>query len=210
MRWILEADSSVLRGSLVSLNDEQNGRICPKRRSNINKKDAQTYRLDISFIRTERDDTRTYPQMILSISYVRDGDGMQEPCVRSVWTYARGSRACYGACAQMVEMFSSLYLFFIFSCISFVSEYSFHKTDCKGSLFPSIHQSFLLFMQHFFAVAGNSGHTDRHLRMSMTIFSAKNSSWSTDEIGQTPTEPFGRRNLPIARAISSTRSPPFR
>ena len=56
----------------------------------------------------------------------------------------------------------------------------------------------------------NSGHTGRHLRMSMTIFSAKNSSWSTDEIGQTPTEPFGRRNLPIARAISSTRSPPFR
>lgn len=103
----------------------------------------------------KKDDTRTYPQMILSISYVRDGDGMQEPCVRSVWTYARGSRACYGACAQMVEMFSSLYLFFIFSCISFVSEYSFHKTDCKGSLFPSIHQSFLLFMQHFFAVAGN-------------------------------------------------------
>ena len=62
----------------------------------------------------KKDDTRTYPQMILSISYVRDGDGMQEPCVRSVWTYARGSRACYGACAQMVEMFSSLYLFFIF------------------------------------------------------------------------------------------------
>ena len=30
------------------------------------------------------------------------------------------------------------------------------------------------------------------------------------EIGQTPTEPFGRRNLPIAREISSTRAPPFR
>lgn len=105
----------------------------------------------------KEDDTRTYPQMILSISYVRDGDGMQEPCVRSVWTYARGSRACYGACAQMVEMFSSLYLFFIFSCISFVSEYSFHKTDCKGSLFPSIHQSFLLFMQHFFCSSRQFG-----------------------------------------------------
>ncbi len=136
MRWILEADSSVLRGSLVSLNDEQNGRICPKRRSNINKKDAQTTVWTSALSVPKEDDTRTYPQMILSISYVRDGDGMQEPCVRSVWTYARGSRACYGACAQMVEMFSSLYLFLYFPVFpSFLNVVSTKRT-AKVVFFP--------------------------------------------------------------------------
>ena len=79
--------------------------------------------------------------MILSISYVRDGDGMQEPYVRSVWTYARGSRVYCGVYALMVGMFSSLYFFFIL-IVLFAYGYSFHKTDCKGSLFRPIHQSF--------------------------------------------------------------------
>lgn len=131
------------------LNDEQNGRICPKRHSNINKKDAQTTVWTSASSVPNEEDTRTCPQMILSISYVRDGGGMQEPCVRSVWTYARGSRACYGACAQMVGMFSSLYLFFIFSYFSSFLNTVFTKRTAKVVFFNQSAKVFCVFCQTF-------------------------------------------------------------
>ena len=46
--------------------------------------------------------------------------------------------------------------------------------------------------------------------MKITIFCSKNSSWSQLSMPQVCTEPFLIRNFPIAVAIYSTKSPPFR
>ena len=46
--------------------------------------------------------------------------------------------------------------------------------------------------------------------MKMTIFPAKNSSDSQFSMDHVWTEPFLMRNLPMAFAISSARSPPLR
>ena len=125
----------------------------------------------------------TCPQMIQSVSYGHD-DGVQPiRDVRLEWTYARGSRVCYGACDQMVGMFFSLFYVFIFLGIIW---------ECKGSLFQFIYKIFY------------------HFSMKITIFSSKYGSAVHDDRGHTCKEPFLMRCFAIAVDISSARSPPFR
>ena len=125
----------------------------------------------------------TCPQMIQSISYVHDDGELPIRGVRSVWTCARGNRVCYGVCAAMVGMFFSLLLFFYIISSNW---------ECKGRNFWRNYKIFYCFS------------------MKITIFSAKNPSESQFSIPHVWTEPFLIRNFPMAFAISSTRSPPFR
>ena len=122
-------------------------------------------------------------QMIQSVSCGRDDDGQPIRDVRLEWTYARGSRVCYGACDQMVGMFFSLFYVFIFLDVIW---------ECKGSLFQFICKIFY------------------HFSMKMTIFSSKYGSDVQLETGQRWTEPLRMRCLAMALEISSARSPPFR
>jgi len=54
--------------------------------------------------RRQTDLTTTCPQMILSASCVRGGDGKRVRGDRWRWPFSHGIRACSRACVWMVEM----------------------------------------------------------------------------------------------------------
>ena len=132
--------------------------------------------------------------MILSISCGRDDGELPIHDVRLESTCARGSHACYDACAVMVGMFFSYLVLFILSYTNW---------ECKGSLFQFIYKIFLKFSRISLKLL-------HHFSTKTTCLVSKNGSEVQLEIGQTRTEPFLILNFAIAVEISSARSPPLR
>ena len=110
--------------------------------------------------------------MIQSVSCGHDDDVQPIRDVRLESTYARGSRACYGACDLMVGMFFSLFYVFIFSRYYFGSaKVVFFNLFTK--YFANNYLKMLHYVQNGTHICPVEQDRDVYFSIKMTIFSLK-------------------------------------
>ena len=133
--------------------------------------------------------------MTLSVSCVHDDGGKPIRDGRLAWTFSHGTRVCCDACAVMVGMFFSLSYAFIFQILmlSLIQK----PTEIR---FGSAKVVFFILIANYFSFPS----------MKMTSFPSKYGSGRASLIFHTCTAPEGSLNFPMAAAISSETSPPFR